>query len=197
MGEGRFSTVSASAALLSLLQLGGCGGSFDIAPSEVPKMKGGGDEPTVTTTDGDAHEVPSEWTADIVARDPPGKMVVREMKHEDASSCGVGAPSDRSTPSVFFSSFDEFGITAQSEKPPAGAAPADPAGGPALWVRHPGTSTISIPLGSIDHVRVHFGSSGGGGDPSIILLGVLGGTAVAAITAGLSAALSNIDYPEK
>jgi hypothetical protein len=197
MGEGYFGRVPTGAALLLLLQLGGCGGSFDIAPSEVPKMKGGATEPTVTTTDGEAQEVPSEWTADIVARDPPGKMVVREAKHEDASSCGVSAPSDRSTPSVFFSSFDEFGITAPSEKRSAGAAPAEPAGGPTLWVRHPGTSTISIPLGAIDHVTVHFGSTGGGGDPTMILLGVLGGTAVAAITAGLSAGLNNIHYPEK
>jgi hypothetical protein len=165
--------------------VGACSASFEIAATEVPRLKSG----AVRDLDGETREVPERWQGEVLPVDPPGTLFVGDAASQRASE------QDR----VRFGSPLEGGIAPLGGGLAAsrGDAPPESSGGyappPALWLRDADGRIVEIPLYSIELVRVKARGEGlGSGAIVAIVAGglVVAGGFIAGIY-GLSTALDS------
>jgi hypothetical protein len=161
-----------------LLAMVACKASFDVAPTEVPKLGSG----VVHTLDGEEQEVPETWTAIVVPHHPPGTMWVRD------AATGEGRDESR----VRFSKPAEAGLgplgTGLDAAHGTDATQSTKSwGAPGLWVRDEDSRIVEIPLVSIERVHVREPGIPGGAIAGI----VIGSAAFAAMTVVAAILLAN------
>jgi hypothetical protein len=154
-----------------------CQPSFDIAPTEVPRLKTG----VVQRLDGEMRPVPQEWEAEVLPSEPGGKL-------------WVGHPTERRVSAedrVRFSSPAEAGLAPLgSGFDAARGAPINLPPGvyavPALWLREDDGNLVEIPLGSIGRVHVYEPGLSSGAMAGIVFGSIVAAGLVVAVIAVLA-----------